>query len=251
MLDSRAGRVLEPGVRSMIDPREMRWIEEHATGGVDHLLLGTSLPLFLTPALHDLEAWNEAVCDGAWGRAAPRAWGRRSARAPTSSTGRRSGDSFESMCRHIREVGTGRARRAAGHDRRAVGRRAPRLPGRGRLPARHRDALAGLAGGVLAVPQPARPQRAAHDALRRVARGRPCCARLLARAARRRAADGALALRPRRAVVRQPGRRRWCSRAARPASSSRRPSRRRARTAASSSSACSSTRSANPGFSGT
>ena len=43
MLDSRAGRVLEPGSRSMIDPREMRWIEEHATGDVDHLLLGTDL----------------------------------------------------------------------------------------------------------------------------------------------------------------------------------------------------------------
>src|SRR5204863_329880 len=66
--DSRAGRVLQPGVRNMIDPREMRWIEDHATGGFDHLVLATSMPLFLTPALHDLEAWNEAVCDGAWGR---------------------------------------------------------------------------------------------------------------------------------------------------------------------------------------
>jgi hypothetical protein len=106
MLDSRAGRVLEPGVRSMIDPREMRWIEEHATGGVDHLLLGTSLPLFLTPALHHLEAWNEAVCDGAWGRTA--SWvGEKIRQAADLEHWAAFHDSFESMCRHIREVGTG------------------------------------------------------------------------------------------------------------------------------------------------
>jgi hypothetical protein len=106
MLDSRAGRVLEPGVRSMIDPREMRWIEEHATGDVDHLLLGTSLPLFLTPALHHAEAWNEAVCDGAWGRFA--AWvGEKIRQGADLEHWAAFGNSFESMCRHIREVGTG------------------------------------------------------------------------------------------------------------------------------------------------
>ena len=41
-------------------------------GGFDHLLLATSLPWVLMPALQDLEAWNEAVCDGAWGK--PAAW---------------------------------------------------------------------------------------------------------------------------------------------------------------------------------
>jgi hypothetical protein len=106
MLDSRAGRVLEPGVRSMIDPREMRWVEEHATGGVDHLLLGTSLPLFLTPALHHLEAWNEAVCDGAWGRFA--SWvGEKVRQGADLEHWAAFHDSFETMCRHIREVGTG------------------------------------------------------------------------------------------------------------------------------------------------
>jgi PhoD-like phosphatase len=67
MLDSRAGRVLAPGRRQMVDDEEFRWIEEHARGDVDHLLLGTSLPLMLAPGMHYLEAWNEAVCDGAWG----------------------------------------------------------------------------------------------------------------------------------------------------------------------------------------
>ena len=107
MLDSRAGRVLERGVRSMIDPREMRWIEEHACGDVDHLLLGTSLPLFLTPALHHVEAWNEAVCDGAWGRLA--SWmGEKVRQGADLEHWAAFGDSFESMCRHIRDVGTGR-----------------------------------------------------------------------------------------------------------------------------------------------
>jgi hypothetical protein len=73
MVDSRAGRVLDPDRRSMVDESEWRWIGEHATGGVDHLLIGTSLPVLLGHGMHWLEAWNEAVCDGAWGATAVRA----------------------------------------------------------------------------------------------------------------------------------------------------------------------------------
>ena len=68
MVDSRAGRVLEPGKRRMVDVREWEWIEENARGGCEHLLIGTSLPLLLAPGMHYLEAWNEALCDVAWGR---------------------------------------------------------------------------------------------------------------------------------------------------------------------------------------
>jgi hypothetical protein len=67
VIDSRAGRVLDEGNRSMVDEDEWKWIDEQATGDVDHLLIGTSLPWLLTPALHNIEAWNEAVCGGAWG----------------------------------------------------------------------------------------------------------------------------------------------------------------------------------------
>ena len=67
MIDSRAGRVLDPGKRQMVDDEEWRWIEEHARGDCDHLLIGTSLPLLLAPGMHYLEAWNEALCNGAWG----------------------------------------------------------------------------------------------------------------------------------------------------------------------------------------
>jgi hypothetical protein len=52
----------------MVDQDEWRWISEHATGGFDHLLLGTSLPLIMGPAMHWLEAWNEVTADGGWGK---------------------------------------------------------------------------------------------------------------------------------------------------------------------------------------
>ena len=71
VMDSRAGRVLKEGHRSMLD-REWAWIEELATGDFDHLLFGTSLPFLLGPGLHHLEAASEAVCAGAWGRTAAR-----------------------------------------------------------------------------------------------------------------------------------------------------------------------------------
>jgi len=68
MIDSRAGRVLDPPEqRSMLDPEEWRWLEDQAAGEFDHLLLGSSLPFLLAPGLHYLESWNEAVCNGAWG----------------------------------------------------------------------------------------------------------------------------------------------------------------------------------------
>ena len=72
VMDSRAGRVLEEGRRSMLDAEEWRWVTEHATGGFDHLLLATSLPFLLGPGMHWLEAWGEAVAGGAWGGAAAR-----------------------------------------------------------------------------------------------------------------------------------------------------------------------------------
>jgi hypothetical protein len=67
MVDSRGGRVLDEGKRSMVDAEEWRWIEDKAAGGFDHLLIGTSLPLLLSPGMHHLQSANEAVCAGAWG----------------------------------------------------------------------------------------------------------------------------------------------------------------------------------------
>jgi hypothetical protein len=72
VIDCRNGRVLEPGHRAMLDADEAAWVAAHCHADVDHLLIATSLPVFVTGALHDLQVWNEAVCDGAWGR--PVSW---------------------------------------------------------------------------------------------------------------------------------------------------------------------------------
>ncbi len=72
MMDSRGGRVLEEGRRSMVDADEWAWISEKATGGFDHLLIGTSLPLLLGPAMHHLQGWDERLSSGTWGERAAR-----------------------------------------------------------------------------------------------------------------------------------------------------------------------------------
>lgn len=68
MIDSRNSRVLDPGKRQMVDDDEWRWVVEMCHADVDHLLIGTSLPVFVPGGLHDLQVWSEAICDGAWGR---------------------------------------------------------------------------------------------------------------------------------------------------------------------------------------
>ncbi len=73
VIDSRAARVLEPEHRAMIDGPTEAWLAERLRGDVDHLLVVSSLPVLLPPALHHLERWSERVCAGAWGRAAARA----------------------------------------------------------------------------------------------------------------------------------------------------------------------------------
>jgi hypothetical protein len=72
-MDSRAGRVLKEGERSIFDEDEWDWIVEQASGDFDHLLISTTVPFLLSPGFHHLEAWSERVCDGAWGRPAARA----------------------------------------------------------------------------------------------------------------------------------------------------------------------------------
>ncbi len=76
VIDSRAGRVLDPDKRSMLDEGELGWLEDLMTGDFDHLLLATSLPFLLPMGLHHMEAWNEAVTAGAWGDR-HRGWGER------------------------------------------------------------------------------------------------------------------------------------------------------------------------------
>jgi hypothetical protein len=106
MIDSRAGRVLEPGSRSMVDEDEFGWIEEHARGGCDHLLIGSSLPLLLAPGMHYLEAWNEAGCDGAWGPLAAEV-GESVRQGLDLEHWAAFGESLERMMEVVKAVGTG------------------------------------------------------------------------------------------------------------------------------------------------
>jgi hypothetical protein len=65
MIDSRAGRVLEEQHRRMLDEDEFAWVEaamrRAVDEGVEHLILGTSLPWLLPHAIHNLERWNETL----------------------------------------------------------------------------------------------------------------------------------------------------------------------------------------------
>jgi PhoD-like phosphatase len=113
VIDSRCGRVLEPGRRAMVDEEEWAWIEAQAAGDFDHLLLATSLPFALAPAIHHLEAWNEAVTDGAWGRLAARA-GERIRQAIDLEHWAAFGRSFDRLAGLIEAVAAGRRGRAPG-----------------------------------------------------------------------------------------------------------------------------------------
>ena len=79
VLDSRCGRVLEEGRRSILDEEEWEWLEEHLEGDFDHLLIGTSDPFLLAPGLHHVERWGEALCAAAPGASARRELGREAA----------------------------------------------------------------------------------------------------------------------------------------------------------------------------
>jgi len=72
-IDSRAARVLTEERRSMFDERTWEWVVDHASGDFDHLLIATTVPYLLSPGFHHLEAWNERLCDGAWGMPVARA----------------------------------------------------------------------------------------------------------------------------------------------------------------------------------
>jgi hypothetical protein len=73
VIDDRTGRVLEEGRRQILDDAEWEWLEDHIAGEWNHLLIATTDPVLLAPGLQFVEAWGEAVAEGAWGRSAARA----------------------------------------------------------------------------------------------------------------------------------------------------------------------------------
>jgi hypothetical protein len=96
VLDSRCGRTLDEDRRSILDDHEWEWLEEHLKGDFDHVLIATSDPVVLAPALHHAERWGEALATGAWGRGGARfgEWMRRTADLDHWAA---FGDSFERL----------------------------------------------------------------------------------------------------------------------------------------------------------
>ncbi|WP_189079399.1 alkaline phosphatase D family protein [Mangrovihabitans endophyticus] len=106
MLDNRCNRVLTSGDRRMLPRAEWDWFVERAQGDYDHLVIGSSLPWLMPPAIHHLEAWNERMAESS---------GRR--RAAFAEKLRRAFDlehwaaftrSFEALGELFRRLGAGR-----------------------------------------------------------------------------------------------------------------------------------------------
>ncbi|MBM7503402.1 alkaline phosphatase D family protein [Agromyces aurantiacus] len=72
VVDSRAARQLEPDDRALLDRVELDWFDAQLQGGFRQVLIATSLPFLLPMGLHHVEAWDEAISQGAWGRTAAR-----------------------------------------------------------------------------------------------------------------------------------------------------------------------------------
>ena len=106
VMDSRGGRVLDEERRAIFDEAEHEWIWEHARGDFDHVLIATSDPFLLSHGFHHFEAWNEAICGGAWGKL-PARLGERLRRAVDLEHWAAFQRSFGRMVELLRAIGSG------------------------------------------------------------------------------------------------------------------------------------------------
>jgi hypothetical protein len=67
VLDSRSRRVVD-GKRLIADEAEWQWFTEAVSGDWEHVVIATSVPPLLPRGIHTLEAWDEKIRGGAWGR---------------------------------------------------------------------------------------------------------------------------------------------------------------------------------------
>jgi len=106
VLDSRAARVLSDGRRQMIDDGEWDWVVDHSSGAFDHVIIASTLPVFLPIGIHHLQAWNEALCAGRWGRLAANL-SERLRRAVDLEHWAAFNRSFEQLCDWLRRIARG------------------------------------------------------------------------------------------------------------------------------------------------
>jgi len=112
-IDCRAGRVVTADARRMVEDHEWRWLVERTSGDFDHLLLAMSDPFLLARGVHEFQAWNEAVCDGAWGSLAAR-WGERVREAVDLDHWASFEHSFRDLAELVRAVAVGERGEAPG-----------------------------------------------------------------------------------------------------------------------------------------
>jgi hypothetical protein len=105
VIDSRNGRVLERGSRRMVDDDEWAWVTAHADIECDHLVLATSVPVVMPGGMHDIERWDERLCDGAWGTPFVRV-GEKVRRALDLEDWSAFHDSYIALMHLIREIAT-------------------------------------------------------------------------------------------------------------------------------------------------
>ena len=182
---TRARRACSPtGAAQMVDDEEWDWIVDHSLGAFDHLVIASTLPVFMPHGIHHLAVVERGASAPGAGAGRPRSSERAAAaRASTSSTGRHS-TSRSSSC------ATGCAASRAGE----AARRRPRRSCCSAAtcttaPSAEVDLGAGsrsrvLPARLLAVPQPAVAEGAAHRRRHRLAARRADLRG--ARAARRR-----------------------------------------------------------------
>ena len=106
VVDSRAARVLSDEEREMIDEDEWDWLVERSLGEFDHLVIASTLPVFMAPGIHHLEAWNEAVCAGRWGGMAARV-AEKLRRGVDLEHWSAFNTSFERLCEWLRRIAEG------------------------------------------------------------------------------------------------------------------------------------------------
>lgn len=109
MADTRAARVLAEERREMLDAQELAWLREQALTdpeNYDHLLIGSSLPWLLPPAIHDAESWNAGLCAGERGPRWAR-FGEKLRRASDLEHWAAFPASFQALAELISEVGRG------------------------------------------------------------------------------------------------------------------------------------------------
>jgi PhoD-like phosphatase len=108
VVDSRAARVLSDEQREMIDEEEWDWLIEHSRGEFDHVVIASTLPVFMAAGIHHLEAWNEATCAGRWGGTVARL-AEKLRRAVDLEHWSAFNTSFERLCDWLRRIAEGTA----------------------------------------------------------------------------------------------------------------------------------------------